>query len=49
MKKRISATVDKKTEEAIESILKDGSFRNKSHIIEKAIELLKKQKENEKK
>lgn len=48
MKKRISATVDEKTEKLLNSLLKDGKYRNKSHIIEKAIELLEKE-ENEKK
>ena len=37
-KERISATVDKKTIDAIERILKKGKFRNKSHLIESAIE-----------
>ena len=46
MKKRISATVDEKTEKLIDLILKEGTFRNKSHVIEEAIKLLK--KENEK-
>ena len=41
MKTRISATIDEKTEKLIESLLKDGKFRNKSHVIEKAIETLK--------
>jgi len=49
MKKRISATIDEKTEKLLNSLLKDGKFRNKSHIIEKAIELLKKKEENDKK
>jgi len=40
MKERISATVDEKTIKAIERILKNGKYRNKSHIIETAIELL---------
>tara|TARA_Y100000310_G_C20643036_1_gene795018 strand:+ start:384 stop:527 length:144 start_codon:yes stop_codon:yes gene_type:complete len=44
MKKRISATVDEETENLIELILKEGNFRNKSHVIETAIRLLKKEK-----
>jgi len=47
MKKRISATVDEKTEKILDMILKNGKYRNKSHAIETAIELLK-QKEDEK-
>ena len=44
MKTRISATVDEKTVEIIKSILKKGKYRNKSHIIEKAIENLGEEK-----
>lgn len=40
MKERISATVDKKTIELINEILKKRKYRNKSHIIEKAIEMM---------
>ena len=47
MKVRISATIDDKTEKTLNSLLKDGKFRNKSHAIEKAIELLKKEEEND--
>ncbi len=45
MKLRISATISKETERILNSLLKDGDYRNKSHIIEKAIELLKKERE----
>jgi len=48
MKVRISATIDEKTDKILDALLKDGTFRNKSHIIEKAIEQLK-EVENEKK
>ncbi|MBU2104715.1 MAG: ribbon-helix-helix domain-containing protein [Nanoarchaeota archaeon] len=44
MKIRISATVDKETLKIIKEILKEGKHRNKSHIIEEAIKLLKKGK-----
>jgi len=47
MKKRISATIDEKTERILDSLLKEGKFRNKSHAIEEAIKLLK--EENDKK
>jgi len=40
MKARISATVDEEKLKTINSILKSGKYRNKSHLIEKAIELL---------
>jgi Arc/MetJ-type ribon-helix-helix transcriptional regulator len=48
VKERISATVDKKTAELIKRILKKRRFRNKSHIIEEAIELIAKKVKNEK-
>ena len=48
MKVRISATIDEKTEKMLDSLLKEGNYRNKSHIIEKAIELLKKKVEDDK-
>lgn len=44
MKERISATIDKKTVKIIKEIMKKGGYRNKSHIIEEAIKLLKKKK-----
>ena len=40
VKSRISATVDEKTIKIIEKILSKGKYRNKSHVIEKAIKLL---------
>ena len=43
MKERISATVDKVTFKIIEDVLKEGKYRNKSHVIEEAIKLLKKE------
>jgi len=45
MKKRISATIDDKTDKILDSLLKDGNYRNKSHVIEKAIQLLKEVKD----
>ena len=49
MKARISATVDKEVLKLIESLLKDKKYRNKSHVIEAAIYLLKeREKENAK-
>ena len=47
MKERISATVDDETLKILDRLLKTGKYRNKSHVIEKAIELLE-EKENEK-
>ncbi len=48
MKKRISATIDEKTEKLIELILKEGKYRNKSHVIEDAIKSLKEKREKKK-
>ncbi len=42
MKERISASITKETNKKIDRLLKQGKFRNKSHIIESAIELLEK-------
>jgi len=46
MKARISATIEKETEKILDELLKDGKYRNKSHIIEKALELLKEEEKN---
>ncbi len=48
MKIRISATIDEKTEKILNSLLKDGKYRNKSHAIEKAIELLEEKNDKKK-
>lgn len=47
MKKRISATIDPKTEKQINEILKKRNYRNKSHVIEDAIKLLAREVKNE--
>lgn len=39
VKLRISATVEKETVKRIERILKGGKYRNKSHVIEEALEI----------
>ena len=44
MKARVSATIEERTLKILNSLIKDGAFRNKSHVIEKAIELLGDQK-----
>ena len=47
-KERISATVDEETTRILEKILREGKYRNKSHLIETAIENFAKEwKENE--
>jgi Arc/MetJ-type ribon-helix-helix transcriptional regulator len=42
VKERISASVEKETVDKINEILKNGLYRNKSHVIEAAIDLLDK-------
>ena len=49
MKVRISATIDEKNDKILDNLLKSGDYRNKSHIIEKAIELLAEHKNAKKK
>jgi Arc/MetJ-type ribon-helix-helix transcriptional regulator len=44
MKIRVSATIDPETEKMLDTIMKDGNFRNKSHIIEDAIKFFKEEK-----
>jgi len=44
MKRRISATIDGKTEKILDELMKKGIYRNKSHIIEEAIKKLKDEK-----
>jgi len=38
---RVSATIDEETMNIVKELLKEGKYRNKSHIIEEAIKLLK--------
>lgn len=40
MKKRVSVTIDEDKDRILDSFLKDGKYRNKSHIVERAIELI---------
>lgn len=48
MKERISATVDKRTKELIGLILKKRKYRNISHVIERAIEVLFEEEKDDK-
>ncbi len=49
MKIRVSATIDPETEKILDQLMKEGNYRNKSHIIEDAILLLKERKDDKKK
>ena len=44
MKIRISATINKETKKIIDEKLKEGKYRNKSHVIEEAIKQMKNEK-----
>ena len=43
-KKRISVTVDENTDRFLDSLLKDGRYRNKSHAVEEIIRSFKGEK-----
>jgi Arc/MetJ-type ribon-helix-helix transcriptional regulator len=45
MKVRISATIDEKNKRHIDALLKNSKYRNKSHVIDTAIELLREKEE----
>ena len=45
MKKKLSITVDNSVLEKLDSFLSDGSFRNKSHIVEQALRKFLEKKE----
>ena len=47
MKQKLSITVEEEAIKRIESYVSEGSFRNKSHVIEFALNKLIKEKENE--
>ena len=49
MKTRISATIDKETDKILDELLKQGKYRNKSHVIESAIKLLEELKSDKNK
>ncbi len=40
MKERASFTFDKETIEIIEKLIREKDYRNKSHVVEKAIRIL---------
>ncbi|MEI6731114.1 MAG: ribbon-helix-helix domain-containing protein [archaeon] len=37
MKERVSATIDGETSRILDKLMKNGKYRNKSHVIEEAI------------
>lgn len=49
MKKKVSISIEEKTISKIEDILEDGQFRNKSHVIEFAVNKFMQEKENDEK
>jgi len=42
MKLRISATIEEETNKFLDEIMREGGYRNKSHVIESAIKFLRK-------
>lgn len=44
MKERISASIEPETSKALETIMKSGRYRNKSHAIEEALKFFKEEK-----
>jgi len=48
MKVRISATIEDKNNKYLDSLLKNSRYRNRSHVIDTAIELLKAKEEEAK-
>lgn len=48
MKERISATIDSETSKLIEKLLKNKKYRNRSHVIETALDNLIKMEVNKK-
>jgi len=40
MKQKLSITIDRNTVASMESVIKEGRFRNKSHILEYAVDKL---------
>lgn len=48
MKIRISATIEEKTDKILDNLLKNAKYRNKSHIIEEAIKVLKEVEDDKK-
>jgi Arc/MetJ-type ribon-helix-helix transcriptional regulator len=46
---RISATIDKETDRILDELMKNGNYRNKSHLIESLIKSAKEQDDKNKK
>jgi Arc/MetJ-type ribon-helix-helix transcriptional regulator len=47
MKQKLSITVEEESVKILESMLNDGLFRNRSHIVEVALNKLIKENQNE--
>lgn len=46
MKQKLSITIDRKTIKLIEASIKEGLFRNKSHVVEFSLNKVLKDKQN---
>jgi|WetSurMetagenome_2_1015567.scaffolds.fasta_scaffold1533515_1 Arc/MetJ-type ribon-helix-helix transcriptional regulator len=47
MKKKVSISIEEKTIKELENYVKEGSFRNKSHVVEFAINKFIERKKND--
>ena len=47
MKQKLSVTIDKEKVEIIENLLKEGKFRNRSHILEYSLNKFLKEVKND--
>ena len=46
-KERVSATIDPETSKVLDKIMKNGKYRNKSHLIEEAVKFFARESKNE--
>ena len=46
MKKKLSISIEEETIEALDSLVEEGNFRNKSHLVESAIDKFIEEKGN---
>lgn len=46
MKQKLSVSIDEETIEKLDVYVSEGSFRNKSHVVEFALNKMMKEKEN---
>ena len=47
MKQKLSVTLDEETLKKVDEIIKEGLFRNKSHVVEFSLNKILKEKQND--